>query len=230
MKNDSVSLNPSPGRRAASYWFIDGLPDLVSGLALILCGIAGLLWRMYAPSSWNRYYFVPVGLGFIAVFWNSRAILEFLKSRVTYPRTGYAQPPDESPAPRPLITLSLNPRRPVDDNVAYSRTWAVMVIWWYCIFSLDAPLERWAAPVVMPLLAATLYAVNRKSESPYQWWSALILALTGPVLLWVDLPPLLRPLAPLLLAGAWLAAQGACTFVGYLRANPCPQATEGVRA
>jgi hypothetical protein len=237
MKDDSVtptdSLKPiaSPGRRAASYWFVDGLPDVTFGLALILFGTAGLLWRMYAPHSWSKYYFVPIAGGFILLFWKSREILDFLKSHVTYPRTGYAQPPDDSPARETLISLSLAPRLPVNENVTYFNTWSVTVIWWFFFLSFnDEPFGRWAAPVVMPVLAATLYALNRRSERPFRWWSALILALTGPVFLWVHQPPLLQPLLPLLLAGAWLAAQGACTLASYIRANPYPQASEGLRA
>jgi hypothetical protein len=82
----------------------------------------------------------------------------------------------------------------------------------------------------MPALAVALYAWNRKSERPYRWWPALILALTGPASLSLDVPPRLEPSLPLLLVGAWLVAQGACTLVGYLRANPLPQSSEGVRA
>jgi hypothetical protein len=82
----------------------------------------------------------------------------------------------------------------------------------------------------MPALAATLYAMNRNSERPYRWWSALILALTGPVFLWVEPPFLLQPLLPLLLAGVWLMAQGWCALAGYMRANPYPRTPEGVRA
>jgi len=74
------------------------------------------------------------------------------------------------------------------------------------------------------------YAVNRRSERPYPWWSALILALTGLVFLWVDVAaPLQRPL-PFLLAGGWLLAQGVCRLVSYLRMNPYPHTAEGVRA
>jgi hypothetical protein len=237
MKDDSVtptdSLKPiaSPGRRAASYWFVDGLPDLMFGLALILFGTAGLLWRMYAPHPWNRFYFVLIAGGFMLLFWKGRETLDFLKSRVTYPRTGYAQPPEEPPTRDKLITLSIEPRPPADENVTYFNTWTVTVIWWFFFLTFNQePFGRWAAPVVMPVLAATLYALNRSSERPFRWWSALILALTGPVFLWVDPPPLVQPLLPLMLAGGWLAVQGACTLAGYMRANPYPQASGGVRA
>ena len=108
----------------------------------------------------------------------------------------------------------------------------MVLVFWFCYpFILNGnPLGRWAVPVLMPALAVALYLVNRRSEHPYRWWSALILALAGLVFLWVDAPaPLQRPL-PLLLAGAWLAAQGACTLVHYLRTNPYPRTAEGVRA
>lgn len=32
------------GRRAARYWFIDGLPELAFGTALFVCGNFGLVW------------------------------------------------------------------------------------------------------------------------------------------------------------------------------------------
>jgi hypothetical protein len=79
----------------------------------------------------------------------------------------------------------------------------------------------------MPALAVALYVLNRSLEHPYPWWSALILALTGPVILWVGVPALLQPPVPVLLVGAWLAAQGVQTLVKYLRTNPYPHTPEG---
>jgi hypothetical protein len=79
-------------------------------------------------------------------------------------------------------------------------------------------------------LALTLYIVNRRSERPYRWWSALFLALTGLVFLWVDVPETLQRPLPFLLAGAWLAGQGAYTLVRYRRTNPFPATAEGAHA
>ena len=72
--------------------------------------------------------------------------------------------------------------------------------------------------------------IYRRSERPYRWWSAFILALTGPVFLWVDVPAPLQRALPFLLSGGWLLAQGVCRLVNYLRMNPYPQTAEGVRA
>jgi hypothetical protein len=83
---------------------------------------------------------------------------------------------------------------------------------------------------VTPALAVTLYVVNRESERPYRWWSALILALAGLAFAWVNVPgPLQWPL-PFLLTGVWMAGQGGYTLVHYLGANPRAQTAEGVRA
>lgn len=233
MKDNSATQHASYGRRAASYWFCDGLPEILFGTALVIMAALAFLWRIYAPKPWIWFDWVIVAAGFILYYLVERRVLDFLKSRVTYPRTGYVQPPEEVPRRvQTLTTLSLRPDPPAKENVTSFQWRTVMLVFWFSYpFMLKSnPLGRWAVPVVVPALAVALYAVNRGSEHPYRWWSALILALAGLVFLWVDAPaPLQRPL-PLLLAGGWLLAQGACTLVHYLRTNPDPRVAEGVRA
>ena len=220
----------SPGRRAAAYWFADGLPDIVLGLTLLIAGTAGFLWRIYSPHHW-AYDFCLVGGGIMLFLWKERAILDFLKSRVTYPRTGYVQPPEQSEPSVNLISLSLSHGPPAEENVTSFDNRTVMVIFWvlYCSFG-PIPPVRWLAPLMMLALAVMLYALNRRSERPYRWWSALVLALTGLVFLLVDVPLFLRGLVSVLLAGGWLAAQGGWALFHYLRANPGKQVPEGARA
>jgi hypothetical protein len=186
--------------------------------------------------TWPDLYFLEAGL--ILLFWKGREILVFLKSRVTYPRTGYVQPPLDIPdmliaKPSSLISLSLKPAPPPDENVTRFNTRTVYVVFMWCFLLFGAaanPWKSWYTALIMLPLAVALYAWNRRSERPYPWWSTLILALTGPALLWLDLSPLLQPLVMPLLAGVWLVVQGACMLAGYLRANPIPRAPEGVRA
>ena len=229
MKDVTISY----GRRAASYWFADGLPEMLFGLVLVIMAALMFLWHLYVPKRWIRLDLLIVVAGFTFYYLMERKILDFLKSQVTYPRTGYAQPPEEVPRRvQTLTTLSLRPDPPAKENVTSFQWRTVMLVFWFCYpFILNGnPLGRWAVPVLMPALAITLFAVNRRSERPYRWWSALILALAGLAFIWVDVPaPLQRPL-PLLLAGGWLLAQGAGTMVHYLRANPYPRTAEGVRA
>ena len=218
------------GRRAASYWFVDGLPEILFGLMLVTFAALAFLWRIQTPKPWREFDWMIVAVGFILYTLMERKALDFLKSRVTYPRTGYVQPPEEAEWRRPtLTTLSLRPDPPAKENVTFFQLRTAGLIFWFFI-AIGRPPGRWVVPVVMPALAIALYALNRKSERPYRWWSALILALTGLVFLWVDVSePLQRPL-PLLLAGGWLVAEGVCTLVNYLRMNPYPRTAEGVRA
>jgi hypothetical protein len=223
----------SAGRRAAAYWFADGLPDIVFGLTLLLFASAGILWRIYAPHPWV-YDFWLVSGGTMLFMWQERAILDILKSHVTYPRTGYVQPPEEDERavipPPALIILSLSPGPP-EENVTNFNRRTVMVIL-FILFPLFGPglPARWITPLTMLVLAAALYVLNRRLERPFRWWWALILALTGLVFLFVDVPPLLQPLLSYLLAGGWLAAQGGWALFHYLRANRHPTAAEAVRA
>jgi len=223
--------SPSPGQRAASYWFVDGLPDIVLGVTVLVFGALGLWWRIHVPKPWMKLDLLLIGTGFCLILWKGREILDFLKSRLTYPRTGYVQPPEEFERTVVLTTLSLKPEPPVSKNVTHfaKRTVWVVFLPFLIPFNQD-PVPRWFVPLAMPVLAVALYALNRNTERPYRWWSALILALTGLVFLWVEIPPLLQPLLPLLLAGVWLTTQGLCTLLHYLRANPYPRAPEGARA
>jgi len=237
MKADSTVSTTSPGRRAASYWFIDGLPDLVLGATLLVFGAAGLWWclRGPEPAARLRLDFFCIAVGVLLNLGSERELLGFLKSRLTYPRTGYVQPPEEVPErligqPGPPIALSLRPGPPPNENVTQFQTRTVMVVFFWCFFLGQTPWRSWYTLLGMPALAVALYAWNRKSERPFRWWSALTLALTGPALLWLNVSPLLQPLLMPLLAGLWLVAQGACALVRYLRANPYPRVSEGGRA
>ncbi len=160
-----------------------------------------------------------------------RRVLDFLKSRITYRRTGYAMAPKESDwgggaAPR----LDLRGRPPAQENTSSFRLRTVgTVAVFFCLFSVGgSPLGRWFLPAAMPVLAIFLYALNRRSEHSYPWWAALILALTGPLFLWIDVPEHLREPLPLLLAGAWLTALGMRQLMCYLSANSMRQTAERV--
>jgi hypothetical protein len=222
----------SPGRRAAAYWFADGFPEILFGASLGLDAIAGLLWCWYVPGRARDAYFLVLSAGFLLYLWTERRILDFLKSRFTYPRTGYAQPPEEWEPGRLgnySITLSLSPKAQsqANQNVTFFRQRTVMIVFWFSYLTWNS---RWNSrnphylhglvPILMLALAIALYVVNRKSEHRYSWWSTLILALLGSLFLLVSIPAPFAALLALLLAGGWLAAQGLATLVGYLRANP----------
>lgn len=238
MNDSSVAQKPSYGRWAAAYWFADGLPELLFGMALVaMAGVAFALFLNY-PGSWKGPWKALAALAIFAVFqlylFSERGVLEFLKARLTYPRTGYVQAPEEKDfRAETVTTLSLlRPDPRPKENVSFFRlrtVWPVLMAF-FLFPPRGGAIGHWFVPCVTPALAVALYVVNRESERPYRWWSALILALAGLVFAWVHAPgPLQWPL-PFLLTGAWLFAQGAHTLLHYLRANPRARATEGARA
>lgn len=74
-------------RRATGYWFVDGLPELAGGVAMVICG--GLL---YAAVATGLEWLGTASLGFLLLaFPLSAAAVKALKERITYPRTGYVE-------------------------------------------------------------------------------------------------------------------------------------------
>jgi hypothetical protein len=226
-----MTLNYSPGRRAASYWFADGLPDLVLGVELATAGALGFVWLSLVTGPWRSFYLLILAVAFVLLSWKGRAIVEIPKSHLTYPRTGYAQPPEDSQPASPLTKLGLQPQPPAPQNIThfYSRT--MMLIWWIVFLSFNQKPPEPLIPLAgTPLLAILLYLVHRKSEHPYRWWAAAILAVSGLIFLWDGIPPEFLAAVQLLLVGGWLMGLGAVMLIRYLHANPYPQTSEGADA
>jgi len=212
----------SPARRAAAYWYADGLPDLIFGATLLLFATGGLLWQVFAPHQHALDLYL-MSIGFALHFWKERDVLDFLKSRMTYPRTGYAQPPEEGPVNQrgSLISLNIRPARPSERNVTSFRARTVAVVFWviYQMFFNRNP-PRWFTPVIMLVVALALYLTNRNSEHQYRGWWAFVLALSGLIFLRIDVRPQLQPLLCYLIVGGWIAAYGVFTLIQYRNANP----------
>ena len=80
--SDQTTEQTDYARRAASYWGVDGLPDILRGLVLIALA-AAWLWRIYVPlqpGHGDRCLIVFIGL-VIYAFVVERPVLELLKAR-----------------------------------------------------------------------------------------------------------------------------------------------------
>jgi hypothetical protein len=95
--------------RAWNYWFEDGLPTLVGGFGCVMFGLSFIfdhsLFRLVLVAAYS------------VIILRNRPIIEWLKTRLTYPRTGYVTPPyspqDELP-PLPdfaAVSLTADPAR-----------------------------------------------------------------------------------------------------------------------
>lgn len=95
-------------RRAWNYWFIDGLPNLVAGLACLVLSSTFIILMHYRHT---RPLMIGLAiLGIViwgAVYIRLRQTLEWLKTRITYPRTGFAAPPYFTDDPKPTSDLAM---------------------------------------------------------------------------------------------------------------------------
>lgn len=83
-------------RRTQAYWFVDGIAELVGGIAL---GTVGAL--MYgAEATGNENLSTVALLGMIVAFPLSAKAVHWIKDRFTHQRTGYVKYPEPSPARR----------------------------------------------------------------------------------------------------------------------------------
>ena len=76
-------------KRINAYWYEDGIPEMGGGAIILVIG-ATLLVSELLPES-TRAWFTGLGLPLIslAVAYLFRRIMQVMKERITYPRTGY---------------------------------------------------------------------------------------------------------------------------------------------
>ena len=90
-----TDLHPAPTAesRARQYWFEDGLPALITGSC---CMLGAAFFVFYHSSNFRPFTIAACivslslyAVGLIAQF----KVIDWLKSKITYPRTGFAGPP-----------------------------------------------------------------------------------------------------------------------------------------
>lgn len=76
-------------QRTQSYWFGDGITEIVGGIALALVGVP-----LYAAAQFRMSGLSTLALGvMILLFPASAKVVRFLKDRITHARTGYVSYP-----------------------------------------------------------------------------------------------------------------------------------------
>jgi len=223
------SEQSTAGRRAAVYWFEDGLPEIVVGVPLILTGIAGVLLRLYLDL-WIRVFYVAGAACFFAVVGFHRYSLDLLKARITYPRTGYVRPPSVTRSdPDQVLGLHLDRPTPPASNQNVTRfPFVIAMIFSYVplLVSVYGLGGAWSLPVAMVVISGLLYVFQHDSEHEYSLWSLLPLAASG-FLPWViGTPDRALRFLPWLFGGIWLLLRGVWTLTRYLHRHPRPQVME----
>jgi|HubBroStandDraft_1064217.scaffolds.fasta_scaffold04978_5 hypothetical protein len=197
-------------QRARNYWFLDGLPNLVTGMVLLLMGFALLAGQMKP----ERPLLVGVSLVAVVLYLTFalriRQVVEWLKARITYPRTGYTAPP--------YLTedSALSPGRK-------RRAWVLIGFMVGVILVTRFVESRWICLAVGLLAGVSLWLAIRKSEK-VSWIDLLTFPVVGSCLTVFPVAPRDRLPFFVLGAGLALALSGTLRLVQYLRRNPAPSA------
>ncbi|MDR3702454.1 MAG: hypothetical protein P4L56_22590 [Candidatus Sulfopaludibacter sp.] len=222
------------GRRAAAYWFIDGLPEIVAGLGFVALAAAAVWFGHFRPRTWSArtaFGAIEIAALMVVYVWD-RSINLLLKSRLTFPRTGYVRPPgnwDEVSQKETVLSLGLTAKsRPPDQNVTHFRSSTIFVLICGNLLAglIAVPV---GLPIAMSVVAILLYALHRGSERPYHWVSVLPLPVAGLGAMQLHMSQDDNAWIALLLGGAWLAAQGVFRLLGYVRRHPKCEPAESVR-
>jgi hypothetical protein len=107
-----VTLSPTlqAEQRSWHYWFEDGLPSLLTSAACLLMAFFLLFSRKRNFSFFTVVLTLTAMVLYGLILLRQPQILDWLKSKITYPRTGYVSPPyfaEDQSLPPDLTVLSL---------------------------------------------------------------------------------------------------------------------------
>jgi MFS family permease len=214
-------------RRARDYWDIDGLPALVAGAVAFLWGVLSLSGSWHLPL-WTSALFIGLWFFWIFLLWKRKVALEWLKSRITYPRTGYAAPPGADPKPDPYKMISITSEPPVDPVVVKASTKALefadfpfflLLMLVLTDIGWPASVNRWLVPLACLWMALLFWRRNKKDLPWFEIAAAVIAGLASAILqARVDRFGII-----LLAFGTAGMAKGAMLLMRYLRHHPAPQ-------
>jgi hypothetical protein len=215
-------------RRARDYWDIDGLPALLAGAATVSLGVISLPTESHLHWRDVGLTFALFALYFLA---ESKRTLEWLKSRITYPRTGYVAPPKETPYSKrdPYTIISITKetegeelRAPVEGRASRkalefsdSPFLLLLLLWWFFSFN------DWLASLACLAIALWFWWKNMKDPPWFEIAGAAIAGLLSAILTVSDRR---RFCIVLIVFGASGMVKGATLLINYLRRHPAPQA------
>jgi hypothetical protein len=215
-------------QRAWRYWFADGLANLVIGVAMLLMSFD----LLYSP---NRH--TPLSLAiwamaavlYVVIMSRHREIVEWLKARTTYPRTGYVQTPAEAPATSAnLVTIPLRdsaiPSEEAKRLLAARRKRGIgtFTLTVGAMFAMILFHTRWVGPVAGLILGIAMWIA--REDYRVSWIVPLGFPIVGLCLAFLVAP---GERAPGLFLAGWgllFVLDGAVTLVRYVWQNPTPKA------
>jgi len=222
----------SAEQRAWSYWFADGLPTLTAGVGSLLIAFV-LLYSRHRPATPLTVATMLIALFLYGVvLLRYKQVVEWLKSKFTYPRTGYVSAPyfaEDNTLPLDFTTLSLqgaDARRPSDvERVRADRKRRTFLVAALVLVVTTATMfiaSRWICAVAGVVLAAALWLGARRDER-LSWIVLLGFPFIGfymTAFLFVRVSGPDRVAYFLAGGGVLFVLEGAWKLIQYLRSHP----------
>jgi len=220
-------------QRAWQYWFVDGFTHVLLGLALLSISIC----ELFPPrprAFWQLGLWAALlGLYLALMLWQ-RQILDWLKSKITYPRTGYVQPPfDAMSGAAGVVELGLegsDERRAEAERLAADHRKRLLLAASLAVPGLFAMLlseNRFVPTVASVLLASALWALRKREK--VSWITIVGLPVLG-ICMTIFVTPGAYPryrMAWLMAGwGALFVVEGTIALARYLLQNPASKVAE----
>ena len=197
--------------RAWGYWFEDGLPILMVGFGFVAYGLSEVFDQPLGK------FGLVLGVPFYIILLRYRPILEWLKARLTYPRTGYVPPP-----------YSAQFDRPWGQDLRMILVFGIIML--ACINEMEYIHGPWIYAAWGLELALALWIMNGK-DCRFSWITIAAIPLIGfylaicpPDANWpnhrLGYVPDHRPGYFTTAVGLLILADGTATLVRYLWRNP----------
>lgn len=217
-------------QRAWRYWFADGLTNLTVGATSLLFAFCMLYTPRWPPSPLTMAaWAVALGL-YMAMSLRQQKLVEWLKARTTYPRTGYVQPPatEGDSGSADLVTLSLHAPNTTSSEEAQRllsgrkrRGILLLVLVLLAMFAMIAIQSRWT-PSAAGVIVGVGMCISRK-DYRWSWMVPLGFPIVG---VCITLFSASLQKAPVYFCAGWgvlFFVDGATTLIRYLLQNPAPK-------
>lgn len=192
---------PEFTQRTRRYWLIDGLPELFTGGALVLSSLT-LFATRFLDASISGIALVMMPALFLAGLLLGRRALDAIKTRTTYPNTGYVE----------------------YTGLGWSRLLMGTIIGFIIIWALFTSLSRFSLPSqLFPVCTGALFALMMlylgHSLDVKRFYAAALFSLIVGGVASLTMDWYTGHLSVIGLTGVWLAVSGGVTFRRYRRAT-----------
>ncbi len=196
-------------RRTKSYWYEDGLTEVLSGLFFFAVALL-LLGEWAAPPGSPLKAIAGPAFMVITILWIlvGRRVIGWLKERITYPRTGYVAYKQQRKGPAAARAVAAGV---IGAGVAL----AVVAGWMY-----SQDIARLIPLIMGAGLALLLFRIGSEMGLVRYYVLAVWSLLSGAALAWLTNDMSLSIALYYLMLGLAIILGGVVTMIRYLRAAP----------